>query len=167
MNWLNTDAAGSSEFERVLGLRPELLERYRRFYGALWEGDLLPLRLLELARLRIAAIHDCAAEFAIEPSRSGVSQEERDALRRGEFTVFEDPLEQCVLRLAEQLPHAHHFIEDSEFDAIKEHLEPKAIVALMTCMALVDTNCRLRLTFGVADAPSRTEQPSVPPNQLF
>lgn len=154
MTWLTSAAEGSSDFERILALRPELLERYRRFYAALWMGDLLPLRLLELARLRIAAIHACAAETAIEHAGTGVSSEEREALLRGDFSAFADPLEQCVLRLAEQLPHAHHFIEDSEFDELKQRLEPKAVVALMTGMALVDANCRLRLTLGVADTPA-------------
>ena len=58
MSWLATqdDSATAGGLERVLGLRPDLLERYRAFYGALWDEGVLPARLLELCRLRIAGL---------------------------------------------------------------------------------------------------------------
>jgi hypothetical protein len=68
----------------LLGLRPELLREYRHFYGALWDAEAAPARLLELCRLWIAALHGCAAESGIEHAGAGVSEVERARLARGE-----------------------------------------------------------------------------------
>ena len=64
MSWIDGVEAGTP-IDALLGLRPGLLARYKAFYSALWEDDLLPRRLLELCRLRIAEIHGCAQQRTV------------------------------------------------------------------------------------------------------
>ena len=44
----------ASELEGVLRHRPELLEKYRVFYQSFWQDGLVPRRVLELCRRRVA-----------------------------------------------------------------------------------------------------------------
>ena len=99
MSWLATqdDSATAGGLERVLGLRPDLLERYRAFYGALWDEGVLPARLLELCRLRIAGLDRCEAESAITHGDSGVTIDESASLARREIPDSVTELERRVL----------------------------------------------------------------------
>ncbi|HEX7034180.1 MAG TPA: carboxymuconolactone decarboxylase family protein [Pseudomonadales bacterium] len=106
MSW-RALADAPTPVERVLGLRPELLAGYRRFYRTLWRSGTVPRRILELTRLRIAAIHDCEAEWAVRDRHAGVDAAELDALRRGDDARF-SAAERAALAVAEQMPYAHH-----------------------------------------------------------
>lgn len=163
MSWLGT-SHGATPFEDVLGLRPELLEGYRRFYGALWDQRRVAPRLLEIARLRVAWVHGCAAEAAISHRESEVTIAEREALARGQVASFHG-LEATVLEVAEKMTHQHHSIADGEIATIRNALGEAATVALITGIALFDANCRLKLTFevdvrtAVVDAPATAAGP--------
>lgn len=157
----------SSPYEGVLGLRPELLRLYRAFYGALWEDRLLPPRLLELCRLRIAMLHDCEAEFAIRQSESGVGRNDIDDLARWETSARFDAGEHAALALAEKIPWQHHDISDDELADVRGHFGQSGAVALTVALALFDTNCRLRLAFGLEALPLSVEAPARPGGPLY
>jgi len=147
MTWISaTDAA--TPLEGVLGQRPELLARYRDFYASLWSEGLVPRRILELCRLRIAAIHDCEAEWRLRDAAVALSDAEQQALRRGDFAGF-DAVEQAALALAEQTPFAHHGITDEQVAAVTAALEPKGTVTLLTALSFFDVTCRWKLVFGL------------------
>lgn len=84
MSWLHGVHDAPSAFEGVLGLRPELLRLYRAFYSTLWNRDLVPVpaRLLELCRLRIAALHAGEAECAVRHVCAGDSASSRRTCQR-------------------------------------------------------------------------------------
>lgn len=162
MSWLAThsDSATASRFERVLGLRPELLEGYRAFYGALWDEEVLPPRLLELCRLRIAGLNRCEAESTIAHIDSGVTIEERTSLARGEMPDSVAEPERRVLDLASKLPFEIHAVEDGEMSALRDQLGDDGLVALMLALTLVDMNCRLRLLFEIEPEARQVERPA-------
>lgn len=166
VSWLTDNDTATTSLESVLGLRPELLARYRRFYGALWDEQLVPRRLLELARLCIAAVHDCAAEKAIRDAEVTLTERELDDINRFVFDDF-PTVERDVLRVAEKIPFQHHQITDEEVGALKAQLDEATVVSLMTAMALFDTNCRWRLAFDVATEAATVAAPASGDSHLF
>lgn len=147
MTWLR-DHSESPTLDGLLAQRPELAEKYRKFYASIWEAGLVPRRLLEMCRLRIAAIHDCEAEWQQRDGEVTFSEEELAALRRGVITPFA-AVEQAALTVTERLPYAHHSLTDEEVAELKQLLGDAACVSLINALVLFDVNCRLKLTFGL------------------
>jgi alkylhydroperoxidase family enzyme len=148
MTWLTENDDAASALEGVLGLRPELLSRYRAFYATFWEDGLVPARTLELCRLRVAAIHECEAEWLIRDASVGLSNEELDRLQSGRFDGYSSA-EQFALAVAEQIPHQHHQIGDDDIKALERTLTPAGAVSLLTAIAFFDVSSRLKLVLGV------------------
>jgi hypothetical protein len=158
MSWIGeTDA--DTPLERVLGQRPELLARYRRFLQALRQDGPVPRRLLELTRLRVAAIHDCEAEWLIRDAGAGVDVDELAALAAGHLDAFAEG-ERAALAVAEQVPYAHHQISDADVATLKRLLGPAATVTLITALAFFDVACRLKLVLDIdAEAAALDDAP--------
>lgn len=146
----------ATPFEGVLAHRDALLQRYRAFQRTLWNETRVPVRTLELCRLRVAAIHDCAAELAVSTAGVVLAPAERAAVLAGDagacvacFTAAE----QAALALAEAMPYRHHHIEDAEVARARSLLGNEGAVALLTAIAFFDVNCRLKLVLEVPAAP--------------
>ena len=150
----------ASALEGVLAHRPELLTKYRTFVQSFWRDNLVPRRVLELCRLRIAYIHDCQAELAVRDAEVALTDAEIAALRTGEFDSF-DASERAALTLAEHIPFAVHSIEDAWVTAADEHFGHPGCVALLTALSFFDVACRMKLVFGL---PS--ENQSLPSEHL-
>lgn len=157
MSWIDAVEAGTP-LEAVLGQRPELLQGYRAFYQTLWDDERVPHRLLELCRLRIAAIHGCGQEWAVRDAHVVLDAAALAALEQGQFSGFE-PAEQAALAVAEQIPYAHHQISDEEVAALKAAVGEPATVALLTALAFFDVTCRLKLVLDVDELPAQLESP--------
>jgi alkylhydroperoxidase family enzyme len=164
MSWISsTDAA--TPWEAVLGVRPELLSRYRAFYEQLWRDELVPRRVLELCRLRIAAIHDCDAEWVVRDTAVSVSEREHDALEKGEFSGLSAD-ERAALTVAEQIPYGHHQISDADVQGLEKAFGAPGAVSLLTALAFFDVTCRLKITLGVAALPAALIDPPLLNNAL-
>ena len=157
MSWLSSVAAPTA-FEAVLGHRPELLARYRAFYTTLFDPTRVPRRVLELCRLRIAAIHGCAAEWGIRDALVPIAETELVDLARGDVARF-DAVERAALEIAERLPYQQHAIDDAQVAAVHAALGPAGAVALLTAIAFFDATCRLKLVLGVDSGAAALERP--------
>ncbi len=157
MGWLQ-EVEANSALERVLGQRPELLARYRHFYASLFEGRRVPRRILEVCRLRIAAIHGCEAEWLIRDAGVVLGEAELAALRAGRYDDF-SPSERASLALAERMPHGHHSITDEQVRRVSEDLGEAGCVALVTATAFFDVMCRLRLVLEIDGEAARLDPP--------
>lgn len=169
MSWLagHDDLANRGGFEHVLDLRPDLLLHYRAFYGALWDEAVLPMRLLELCRLRIAGLNRCAAEGAITHANSGVTIAERTSLGRRELPSSITDLERRVLELASKVPFEIHGVEDDEVAVLRDELGEDGLVALMVALPLFDMNCRLRLVLEIDPEAREVERPASRDGTLY
>lgn len=167
MSWLESAADAASPFECVLSLRPELLRLYRAFYGTLWDRHLVAANLLELCRLRIAAIHGCEAERAIRHATAGVTDEQIAALDAWRAAACFSPAERAVLAFAEKMPWQHHGVTDDDVAEVRAHLSDPQVVALTVALTLFDANCRLRLVLGVAAQPLTVEAPAAAQGVLY
>ena len=169
MSWLasRNDSPAIDGFESVLGLCPELLERYRGFYGAIWDEGVLPARLLELCRLRIARLNRCEAESAIAHSESGLTIAERSSLSRGDIPDSVTDLERRVLAVASKVPFEIHDVGDDEIEALRLGLGDDGLVALMLALPLFDASCRLRLVLEVAPEARNVDRPASRTGTLY
>lgn len=155
-------------FEQLLGRRPKLLEAYRDFYGSLWDQGVLPDSLLELLRLRIAQLHDCAGELNIRHLGSGVDDAKIDALYSWQESEAFSALERAALAYADQIPWAHHQITDEQVAAIKDEIGDAGFVAVSFATAFFDANCRLRQLFELpAQSPAEVNQPASNTGSLY
>lgn len=163
-----TPGAAQTPFELVLGRSPDLLIAYREFYGTFWDRDVLPARLVELVRLRIAQLHVCAAEVAIRDAGSGVDDATVEALSSWQSSDMFSSTERAALGYAELIPFAHHQITDAEVEQIKGHLGDRGFVALAILSTFVDANCRLRLLFRLPDTSIEAEcRPATATGHLY
>lgn len=147
MTWLR-DSSDTPTLDGLLGQRPELLAKYQKFYASIWEAGLVPRRVLELCRLRVAAIHDCEAEWTQREGDVELGTDELEALRRGDVKPF-DAAEQAALAVTELLPFAHHALTDEDVAKVKAELGDAGCVSLINALVLFDVNCRLKLAFDL------------------
>ncbi len=159
MTWLE-GAEGSPPFDAALGLRPELRDLYRAFYGKLWDERLLPAALLELCRLRVAQLHKCEAELAVRHASAGVNSERIVALAEWPQSDRFDARERAALAVAEKMPWRHHEITDGEYAELHAQLGEEGVVALTVAVALFDANCRLRLALDTRPEPAEVAAPA-------
>ena len=157
MSWMPS-AGDSPPLEGLFAHRPELLARYKAFYSALWDDGLVPRRVLELCRLRIAAIHECAAEWAVRDADVALSESEAAALKCGDFAPF-TASERAALAIAEQFPFQHHAVDDAEVAGAPETFGEAGTVALMVALAFFDATCRWKLAFDLAERSVELESP--------
>ncbi len=149
---LITPQPAASELEGILKHRPELLEKYRTFYLSFWHDGLVPRRVLELCRRRVAHIQGCEAELALSDPQTRLSPAEETALAQGDFASF-SAAEQSALVLAESMPNGVHYISDEEVKRAARELGEPACVALLTALSFMDVNCRLKIVLGADVAP--------------
>ena len=157
MSWMPS-AGDSPPLEGLFAHRPELLSRYKAFYSALWDDGLVPRRVLELCRLRIAAIHECAAEWTVRDADVALSESEAAALKRGDFASF-TASERAALAIAEQFPFQHHAVSDADVAAAAEVFSEAGTVALMVALAFFDATCRWKLAFDLEECPVELASP--------
>lgn len=157
MSWI-TPCSAATPFEAVLGHRPELLSCYRAFYATLWNAARVPRRSLELCRLRVAAIHECAQEWQLRDAAVPLDDVELRAIEQGEFARFTAD-EQHALVLAEQLPYGHHNVTDADVARVQAALGAAGTVALLTAIAFFDVTCRLKLTFDIDVHAAALDEP--------
>ena len=158
MSWIAEPEAAVNSFEQVLAQRPELAKLYRTYFGGVLEKSQAPADILELARLRIAEIHECDAELAIQHAAAGLSQAQRDALPYWQTSELFSEAQRAALGLAERIVWEHHQITDEESAAVRQHLGDAGLVAFTVAISLFDANCRLKLALGVTAPPAGTDQ---------
>lgn len=155
MTWLPRRAEGETPFEQVFGLRPELLERFKDLYFALWHPPKVDPVLLELCRLHVAGLHGCASEQGTRyaPAReAGLSEEKVAALPGWRAAATFSPAERACLAFAEKFALAVQMVDDQDTEELRRHLSSAEIVALCQALALFDGFTRLRLVLAVGGA---------------
>lgn len=128
MTWLPRTAAAGGEFERVLGLCPELQLRYSEFVGLLTQRRLLEPALLERCRMRVAALLSSDAE----PLDATVLGVERACLAFTDKFVL-DP----------------HGVTDDDAAAVVAHLGDAGMIAFVQALALFDGFARFRAILDI------------------
>lgn len=129
---------GDSAFFGAMAHRPILLERFMELFEAFGESDSFDPELLEIARLRVAAVHECAYCGTVR------TREVADAVAPKEAAVFgdeidTDPLtrrEALAVRFADQMSRDAQQITDGFFAELREEFTDAEIVELALFLSL-------------------------------
>ena len=166
VGFLDDASAGrpaATPFERVFSLRPNLFEDYRRFYALFWEKQLVDPVLLELCRLRIAALHGCESELRVryQPAQdAGLGEAKIAAIPDAADSPLFSEAERACIALAELFAIDPHAITDADAARVVAALGDAGTVALVEALALFDGFTRFRLMLGVEASPERVEAPA-------
>lgn len=132
----------------LLQLRPDLAERYATFRNLIHDEHLVDPVVLELCRLRIAAmLGDDGAAAAPTPGVD-VPAELVGSLASWPTDPQFSPLFKAALGLAELFVIDAHAVSDEQIAQLESHLGADGVVALTTALGLFDGESRMRLTLG-------------------
>ena len=138
---------------------PEIAKAYIRFGAAMRQHSLLPARLKELVRLRIAFFNQCRSCMAMRYADAvddGVTENLVCSLERPEEAADLSAAEKVALRYAELLATDHLSIGDALYAELGAHFGPAALVELGMFCAMCVGYGRLSATWAmVEDLPER------------
>jgi alkylhydroperoxidase family enzyme len=156
MSWLAEAATRPSDLEGVFGLTPEAFARFRELYASLWDPAALDPSILELCRLRVAALLGSEGEARVRfvaATENELDETKVRALAHYPSSPLFSDLERRCLAYVEQYVLDPRGLEDRDFVALGEHLSEPQIVALTMAAAVFDALTRFRLALGVASSP--------------
>jgi alkylhydroperoxidase family enzyme len=149
MTWLPERGPGDSDFERAFALRPELFAAWREFAGLFWERRLVDPVLLELCRLRIAAMLGAATPLAIRTPAARLDESRVAALDSWWTSDAFTDVERACLRFAEQFVLDPKQISDADAAAVVGALGDAGMVAFVEALAIFDGFARFGRFFEV------------------
>jgi uncharacterized peroxidase-related enzyme len=129
--------------------RPEVLDTFLSFYASI--GKAIDKRLYELIYIRVSTINNCnycLHHHMASSKRSGLTQEDWQALKNPESSSKFSDKEKAALRYAEKITRGPTNSASSEADALKKHFSEEQIVDIVSEVALV--NLTNRITDGLA-----------------
>jgi AhpD family alkylhydroperoxidase len=124
---------------RIYAQRPELALKFLEFGLALREHRLLPDRLVELVRLRVAYWNQCRSCMAVryaEGLEDGLDEDLVCSLERPAEAEGLTDAERSAIRYADLMATDHLAIGDETFDDLREHFAEPEIVELCMNVAL-------------------------------
>ncbi len=134
---------------RIWAHRPELavaqIELHTRFY----QSALLPSRLLELVRLRIAMVNDCAVCQASRKSEEVTDQDV--ACLEVDHAGF-SPAERAALEYAATFAEDHRLVDAAMIGELRRYFDEPEIVELAMFAALMVGSGRMAYTFRAYEA---------------
>lgn len=128
----------ADEFQRVMAHRAPLADALGAFQVALRSDRLLPDRLHELVRLRIAFWNQCRGCMAgryPEALDDGLTEELVCSLERPQEAADLTPAERAALAYADLMATDHLAIGEDTFEGLREHFTEAEIVELAVNLA--------------------------------
>jgi alkylhydroperoxidase family enzyme len=144
---------------RVHAHRPSHAKAIVGLHAALWTDRLLPDRLLELVRLRIAFFNQCRTCMAIrypDAVADGLTEGLVCSLERPNEAPDLTEAEKVAIRYGELLATDHLAIDDDVYDDLRRHFSEERIVELGTYVAFCVGFGRLGATWNmIEELPDR------------
>ena len=144
---------------RVHAHRPSHAKAIVGLHAALWTDRLLPDRLLELVRLRIAFFNQCRTCMAIRypgAIADGLTEDLVCSLEKPYEALDLSDAEQAAIRYGELLATDHLAIDDAVYDDLRRHFSEEEIVELGTYCAFCVGFGRLGATWNmIEELPKR------------
>lgn len=133
-------ALSSNVLPRIWARRPELAQAQIALHRRFYDSSILPERLLELVRLRIASINQC--EVCQTSRKSADVSEEDIACLAGDDPRF-TPAERAALAFAEAFAVDHLGMGPYDIDRLRSHFTTDEIVEIAMFAALMVGSGRL------------------------
>jgi AhpD family alkylhydroperoxidase len=128
----------ANEFQRLMTHRPPLADALGEFQVALRRERLLPDRLHELVRLRVAFWNQCRGCMAgryQEAIDDGLTEELVCSLERPQEAEDLTPAERAAIGYADLMATDHLAIGDATFEGLREHFSEAGILELAINLA--------------------------------
>jgi AhpD family alkylhydroperoxidase len=128
----------ADEFQRLMAHRPPLLDALGAFQLALRTERVLPDRLLELVRLRVAFWNQCRSCMAgryQEALDDGVTEDLVCSLERPQEADDLTSAERAAIAYADLMATDHLAIDDDTFEGLRAHFSEPEIVELAVNVA--------------------------------
>ena len=125
----------------LLAARPELADHRATMLDGIWRGSGVPPRLLELARLRVAALlHDEVGSATRTPAAvaAGLDDDLVDALPAWPTDPRFTPTDRAALAVTEQFVVDCHGITDAQVAELHDALGDQPTVGFLIALALFD-----------------------------
>lgn len=139
---------------QIYAQRPELAQAFLAFGKVLRTERLLPDRLIELVRLRVAFWNQCRSCMAVryeEGVADGVTEALVCSLERPQEADDLTEAERAAIAYADLQATDHHAIGDETFDRLREHFTEPEIVELAMNVALFVGYGRMAAAFHMVD----------------
>jgi len=150
---------------RVHAHRPSHAKAIVGLHAALWTDRLLPDRLLELVRLRIAFFNQCRTCMAIRypgAIADGLTEEVVCSLEKPYEAADLTSAERVAIRYGELLATDHLAIDDDVYDELREYFTEEQIVELGAYCAFCVGFGRLGATWNmIEELPQRFHEGEV------
>lgn len=158
MTWLPGLPDGETDWDRLSVLCPEAVDALSGVVAAAWQGA--DPALLELARLRIAALLGNTVELAersIRAREAGVTEEQVAELPAWSTSSLFTARERACLSLTEQFATDANDVSDAQVADVTEHLGADGCYAFVEAVSVLETFQRACLTLGVESGPGVDE----------
>jgi AhpD family alkylhydroperoxidase len=139
---------------RIYAQRPEIAVKFLEFGRTLREERLLPDRLIELVRLRVAFWNQCRSCMAVryeEGITDGLTEDLVCSLERPAEADDLTDAERSAIRYADLMATNHLAISDETFDDLREHFSEPEIVELCMNVAFFVGFGRMGSAFHMVD----------------
>jgi AhpD family alkylhydroperoxidase len=147
---------------QIYAHRPPIALKMLEFGATLRQERILPGRLMELVRLRIAFWNQCRSCMAVryeEGITDGVTEELVCSLERPEEAEELTERERAAIVYADLMATNHHAIDDQTFDDLREHFTEPEILELCINVAWYIGIGRMAAAFHfIDDLPERFRQ---------
>lgn len=139
---------------RVFAHSPDLAKGVLGFGMTLYQSSVLPRRLIELVRLRVAFHNQCRSCMAIRYQSAmddGLTEGAVCSLERPEQAPDLSPAEKAALAYADISSTNHFSIDDATFAALRDHFSEREIVELGAFIAFFIGFGRLSAAWHLVD----------------
>jgi AhpD family alkylhydroperoxidase len=139
---------------QLWSLRPEMGAAVNRLVDAAYNKSILPVRVREAARMRIAQLNDCTVCLAFRADKvkaQGVSEEFYGNVGvQGDGAQF-DEQERMAMEYAERFATDHMSIDDAFFDRMRALFTDPEILDLTICLSAFLGLGRTLRVLGITD----------------
>ncbi len=133
---------------KIMAHQPKAMTAFLAFYASV--GRSLDRRLYELVYIRTSMLnqcHYCLQHHLSSSKRAGVTPEDWQALKQGDYTRFTDP-ERDALKFTEKLTKTSWLVDPSDIETLKRHFSESQIVDLDMLIGLANFTNRFTDPLG-------------------
>ncbi len=135
---LNVPEGEGGDAVQIWSLRPEMGAAVNRLVDAAYNKSILPVRVREAARMRIAQLNDCTVCLAFRADSvkaQGLTEEFYGHVAAHDDGVVFDTRERLAMEYAERFALDHLSIDDAFVDRLRQSFSDPEILDLTICLA--------------------------------
>ena len=157
MAWINS----ANDRDSTIRMLPDIAATFDALYRSLWTQPHLPAEVLELCRLRLAQLHQCAVEMQRHDCE--LSAEKRTNLACWNTHSSFSGAERACLAFTEVYAVDAQALTDEHAAEVKAHFGDAGLVLLVEALGILDGMTRLSLLWQLPAPTSEQSAGGSPP----